>query len=72
MIIFRPHRRMLYEAMAEAKEFNNVEEMKEDSKSDFFFIKRNPAFEHGQTGRTADDSELNYLFQTGSSESYAV
>lgn len=29
MIIFRPHRRMLYEAMAEAKEFNNVEEMKE-------------------------------------------
>ena len=55
MIIFRPHRRMLYEAMAEAKEFNNVEEMKEDSKSDFFFIKRNPAFEHGQTVRTADD-----------------
>lgn len=29
MIIFRPHRRMLDEAMAEAKEFDTVEEMKE-------------------------------------------
>mgnify|MGYP004628411307 FL=1 len=29
MIIFRPNRRMLDEAMAEAKEFNTVEEMKE-------------------------------------------
>ena len=29
MIIFRPHRRLLYEAMAEAKEFDTVEEMKE-------------------------------------------
>lgn len=29
MIIFRPHRGSLAEAMAEAKEFNNVEEMKE-------------------------------------------
>ena len=29
MIIFRPHRRLLDEAMAEAKEFNTVEEMKE-------------------------------------------
>lgn len=28
MIIFRPHRRELAEAMAEVKEFNNVEEMK--------------------------------------------
>ena len=29
MIIFRPHRKLLDEAMAEAKEFNTVEEMKE-------------------------------------------
>ncbi len=29
MIIFRPHRRSLDEALEEAKEFNNVEEMKE-------------------------------------------
>ncbi len=29
MIIFRPHRRLLDEAMAEAKEFGSVEEMKE-------------------------------------------
>lgn len=29
MIIFRPHRGSLDEAMAEAKEFNTVEEMKE-------------------------------------------
>ena len=29
MIIFRPHRGSLYAAMAEAKEFNTVEEMKE-------------------------------------------
>lgn len=29
MIIFRPHRRTVYEAMSEAKEFNNEEEMKE-------------------------------------------
>ena len=29
MIIFRPHRRLLDEAMAEAKEFNTVEEMKQ-------------------------------------------
>lgn len=29
MIIFRPHRRLLYEAMAEAKEFDTVKEMKE-------------------------------------------
>lgn len=28
MIIFRPHRATLAEAMAEAKEFNSVEEMK--------------------------------------------
>ena len=29
MIIFRPHRRSLYAAMAEAKEFSDVDEMKE-------------------------------------------
>lgn len=29
MIIFRPHRRMLDEAMADAKEFDTVKEMKE-------------------------------------------
>jgi len=29
MIIFRPHRGSLIEAMAEAKEFDNVQEMKE-------------------------------------------
>lgn len=29
MIIFRPHRALLADSMAEAKEFNNVEEMKE-------------------------------------------
>ena len=29
MIIFRPHRRLLDEAMAEAKEFNTEKEMKE-------------------------------------------
>ena len=28
MIIFRPHRRLLAEAMAEAQEFNNEQEMK--------------------------------------------
>ena len=28
MIIFRPQRRLLADAMAEAKEFDNVEEMK--------------------------------------------
>ena len=28
MIIFRPHRGGLFESLAEAKEFNNVEEMK--------------------------------------------
>ena len=29
MIIFRPHRGSLYAAMAEAKEFSDVDEMKE-------------------------------------------